>query len=339
MNKKKMLLSFGMFIAALMPSVTMADDDIVQLNHPVNVSMDSDDIKDEQEQYIFLPGTYYVYAKNGDYINITRKKNTPGGWVNRYDLVLDKMPRKFRVKEDTRVFVYEENSYFAPSYETLFKGEEITLYTNADFEGGYLLINEEEQKYVRQSDVEEITEYEKYFLAEDTEIKNQLGDIIGYEEKGFEAMGTISNNKFLFSYMGEVASLDLDKVTDKEPGPDYTDLVNLAIAQVGKSYISGDAGPNSFDCSGLTKYLYATVYGINLPRACASQSNVGRAVSFDELQPGDLLFFKNGISHVGIYVGDGKYVHASTPKRGVVMDSVYNGWVRAELRKIRRILN
>jgi peptidoglycan DL-endopeptidase CwlO len=87
--------------------------------------------------------------------------------------------------------------------------------------------------------------------------------------------------------------------------------VSTALAQVGDSYVWGAAGPNSFDCSGLTQYAYAAA-GISLPHSSRMQATMGSPVSVSALQPGDLLFYYSPVSHVSMYVGNGQMVHAST---------------------------
>ena len=87
--------------------------------------------------------------------------------------------------------------------------------------------------------------------------------------------------------------------------------VDTALAQLGKPYVWGAAGPNGFDCSGLTQYAYGAV-GIGLPHSSRAQSGAGIPVAQADLQPGDLVFFYNPISHVGIYVGNGQVVAAPT---------------------------
>jgi peptidoglycan DL-endopeptidase CwlO len=84
-----------------------------------------------------------------------------------------------------------------------------------------------------------------------------------------------------------------------------------ARAQLGKAYVTAGAGPNVFDCSGLTMFAWAAA-GIALPHHSSDQINVGRQVSQGELQPGDLVFFYSPISHVGIYEGNGMMIHAPT---------------------------
>ena len=97
--------------------------------------------------------------------------------------------------------------------------------------------------------------------------------------------------------------------------------VDTARAQVGKAYEYGGNGPDSFDCSGLTSYAYRSA-GIELPRRSADQATVGTPVARADLQPGDLVFYYEPISHVGIYVGDGVIVHAGTESTGVEYTTV-----------------
>ena len=103
-------------------------------------------------------------------------------------------------------------------------------------------------------------------------------------------------------------------------------LIALARTFVGGRYVFGGSSPGSgFDCSGLVAYVYGKS-GISLPRTAAQQFSRGKSVRFDELAPGDLIFqsgtYKAGISHVAIYIGDGKMLHAKGEKYGIVIDSV-----------------
>jgi cell wall-associated NlpC family hydrolase len=96
-------------------------------------------------------------------------------------------------------------------------------------------------------------------------------------------------------------------------------VVSVALAQLGKPYRWGAAGPDAFDCSGLTMYAYAKGAGINLPHSSQAQFGIGRPVSRASLQPGDLVFFarRGVISHVGIYIGNGNFVEA--PRTGLTV--------------------
>lgn len=99
-------------------------------------------------------------------------------------------------------------------------------------------------------------------------------------------------------------------------GPTYSGstsaIVNYAYQLIGKPYVFGATGPDAFDCSGFTSYVYRNAAGIEITRTTYSQLGVGTPVSYDELQPGDLVF-TYGQDHVGIYVGNGQYIHAPQP--------------------------
>ncbi|MCC2593422.1 NlpC/P60 family protein [Tessaracoccus sp. OS52] len=97
--------------------------------------------------------------------------------------------------------------------------------------------------------------------------------------------------------------------------------VAAAKAQVGKRYVWGTSGPNTFDCSGLTSFAYRQV-GINLTRSSRAQASLGTKVAKSDLQPGDLVFYYSPISHVGIYIGNGKIVDAANPRTGVRITSL-----------------
>ena len=97
--------------------------------------------------------------------------------------------------------------------------------------------------------------------------------------------------------------------------------VSYALAQVGKGYVMGTTGPSTFDCSGLMYAAYKQV-GISLPRTSQAQFSAGTSVSKGDLQPGDLVFYYGGITHVGMYIGNGQIVHAANPRSGVVTASL-----------------
>ncbi|MEU6299198.1 C40 family peptidase [Streptomyces erythrochromogenes] len=88
--------------------------------------------------------------------------------------------------------------------------------------------------------------------------------------------------------------------------------VAFAYSSIGKPYVWGATGPGSFDCSGLTQAAWRSA-GVTLPRTTYTQINAGRRVARDQLAPGDLVFFYSGITHVGLYVGNGQMIHAPRP--------------------------
>lgn len=102
----------------------------------------------------------------------------------------------------------------------------------------------------------------------------------------------------------------------RPPGAPHGGVVGVAYAQLGKPYVWGAAGPNAFDCSGLTQYCYRVGAGIYIPHSSYAQAYCGTPVSVSELQPGDIVGFR-GWGHVGIYIGGGQYIHA--PHTGAVV--------------------
>jgi cell wall-associated NlpC family hydrolase len=99
--------------------------------------------------------------------------------------------------------------------------------------------------------------------------------------------------------------------------------VNYGLAQVGDAYVYGAAGPDSFDCSGLTMMAWAQA-GVSLPHSSSGQMSAGPSVSPSAVQPGDLVFYYSPVSHVGMYIGNGQIVHAANPSTGVEVAGVFS---------------
>lgn len=117
-------------------------------------------------------------------------------------------------------------------------------------------------------------------------------------------------------------------------------IVNNAKKLLGTPYVWGGTTPKGFDCSGFVQYVM-NLSGIQLPRTTTDQYTVGTYVSKRDLQPGDLVFLQNtyraGISHVGIYIGDGKMIHASSSK-GVVTSDLSNSYYTKHYYGARRVV-
>ena len=117
-------------------------------------------------------------------------------------------------------------------------------------------------------------------------------------------------------------------------------VVETAKKYIGCKYVYGASGPNSFDCSGFTSYIFR-LHGVNLNRTAKGQYSNGTAVARNSLQPGDLVMFGpsvSGINHVGIYIGGGKIVHAANPSRGVTIDSITSGYYNKNYVGARRVI-
>jgi peptidoglycan DL-endopeptidase CwlO len=99
--------------------------------------------------------------------------------------------------------------------------------------------------------------------------------------------------------------------------------VHFAMAQVGKPYVYGAAGPSAYDCSGLTMAAWGSA-GVGLPHSAAAQYGYGTHISPSQLQPGDLVFYYSPISHVGMYIGNGMIVNAENPSAGIRVAPLYS---------------
>jgi len=121
-------------------------------------------------------------------------------------------------------------------------------------------------------------------------------------------------------------------------------LKNIAKKNLGKHYVWGAVGPRNFDCSGFTSYVYKK-RGIRIPRTSREQSKYGSYVKRKQLKAGDLIFFdtsrrsKGIVNHVGMYIGNNKFIHASSAKKRVVITSLSKPFYARRFKWGRRILN
>lgn len=119
------------------------------------------------------------------------------------------------------------------------------------------------------------------------------------------------------------------------------DLILEALKQRGKPYVWGGASRRGFDCSGFMVYLFKSMRNINLPHSASAQALRGRPVSRDELKPGDLVFFstyRRGISHVGMFIGENRFIHAANSRKDVRIDTM-SGYYQNRFRCARRLLD
>lgn len=128
--------------------------------------------------------------------------------------------------------------------------------------------------------------------------------------------------------------------SDSTASTKMNDAMKLLEAQIGKKYVWGANGPDSFDCSGLTRYIYKNALGKDIPRVSYEQSKTGQAIDKENLKPGDLVFFdtmgKGRVSHVGIYVGNDEFIHASNARDGVKKSNLSSSYYQKTYRGARR---
>ncbi|WP_138159267.1 C40 family peptidase [Peptoniphilus catoniae] len=144
-------------------------------------------------------------------------------------------------------------------------------------------------------------------------------------------MTTISKEEFKMQDSPVVYTSDKAKVA-----------VDSALDKLGSTYVYGDTGKAGYDCSGLVYAVYKNQLGINLPRSSSDQSTYGKQVSKAELQAGDLIFFNTsgkGVSHVGIYMGNGEFVHASSGQSKVVVSNLSEDYYSSRFVNATRVLD
>ena len=151
-------------------------------------------------------------------------------------------------------------------------------------------------------------------VAEAASAEQQLGD------RKRDADARIATAEHLLRALSPSERRDRNGPTVSAPAITGTGIgvaaLRAAASQLGKPYRWGAEGPGSYDCSGLTSYAFARA-GVTLPRSSSQQALVGTPVSWNEMQPGDLVFYYHPVSHVGIYAGDGKFINA--PQSGDVV--------------------
>ncbi|MBS0335287.1 MAG: C40 family peptidase [Proteobacteria bacterium] len=123
--------------------------------------------------------------------------------------------------------------------------------------------------------------------------------------------------------------------------PEQSEMLFQVLSSIGVDYkYGGSSYSTGFDCSGLVAHVYRAGYGITLPRNTLGQSQAGRPVSREELQPGDLVFYNtlnHPFSHVGIYLGDGRFIHAPKTGSAVRIENLKNAYWAKRWNGARRI--
>ena len=151
-----------------------------------------------------------------------------------------------------------------------------------------------------------------------------------YEKVGQLGMGTVAEavatlDGWYQLESGYISADDAQEIDPSQMGQGQA-IADFALQFVGYPYVYGGSSPSGFDCSGFTSYVYKQ-FGYSINRTASTQLDNGYAVSMSELQPGDLVMFKKGstskrATHVGLYIGNNQFVHASTSSVGVIISSM-----------------
>lgn len=171
------------------------------------------------------------------------------------------------------------------------------------------------------------------------------GSIIGYIRSDYLDLTEIpyenndSSKSPLFFRGGKSTGVTPSAAALNGTGNTRSAIVTTAKKYIGVPYVWGGSTPSGFDCSGFVQYVFKA-HGITLPRTSKQQWTVGTWVSKSSLQIGDLVFFQtgsSGVSHLGIYIGDNQFIHASTSK-GVIITSLSNSYWSARYYGAKRVL-
>jgi cell wall-associated NlpC family hydrolase len=191
-------------------------------------------------------------------------------------------------------------------------------------------------------------------LDDDVIIELPAGEEVslsGAEENGFAEASTGYGDGWIFTdYLSDSPPSSSSRreqsepVPEPEPEPVYTagqQMVDFAMQFLGQPYVWAGSQPGGFDCSGLTQYVAVNILGIDITHSTELQIGYGSEVGYGNWQPGDLVFFANtyaaGITHVGIYIGDGTFIHAENPGTGVVISSLNDSYYSAHYAGARRL--
>ena len=173
-----------------------------------------------------------------------------------------------------------------------------------------------------------------------------FGDVIGYIRSDYVDLTQIpyenkaSSNKPLFFRGGKSTGVAPSAAALRgESTSSASAIIATAKKYIGVPYLWGGTTPSGFDCSGYVQYVFKT-HGISLPRVSRDQYTAGYAVSRSNLKPGDLVFFNtsgSGVSHLGIYLGDNQFIHASTSK-GVTISLLSSSYWSSRYLGARRVI-
>lgn len=164
--------------------------------------------------------------------------------------------------------------------------------------------------------------------------------INGFADGNFTASTKDKKEFIIAKEFVKIVKDRLSRAANRNPSLE-NDVVAIAQSKLNTPYVYATSGPNSFDCSGFSTWVYKQL-GVKLPRSSASQSGFGQLVNRNDLVPGDLVFFNtsgSGVSHVGIYIGNDKFIHAaSAPYMKVMINSLSENYYNARYVCARRVL-
>lgn len=295
--------------------------------------------EENENQYIISEQNNTYYADKQDLLTITKK-------IKVYKL------------KDVPAAMYTEASFNSSIIKELEVGELLSL---VDTHGEFGLFNTQDNKkgYVFLSSLyEEFIERDNISYGTATAtmtVKNKENKYLHICKADILYIKDFRENQYIiideegneFAVNPLLVSLNKDNVQSSRASFNRNSVTNVskvieyAYNAIGKPYAYGQTGNKGYDCSGLTYSTFLQI-GMKLPRSSSEQASVGTTVKKDDLIVGDLIFFdttgKKRISHVGIYIGDGKMIHASTGQKKVVIEDINSSYYKNRFVTAKRII-
>lgn len=270
----------------------------------------------------YINGWYYISSDNIE------------GWVRKENLNTEKQVAEDQKEEEKT----EENKEDKKEEKEESKETETTKYVNVE------KVNVRKSASTNSDVLKTISKNTKVtvYSISDGWAKVKVDGTEGYISSEFLSNSKVSEESTTNRSMKESRTEAVSESTNSsEPSASGLSVVNYAKSYLGKPYVSGGAGPNSFDCSGFTQYIYKN-YGVSLSHSASAQAYVGTEVDKSNLQAGDIVVFKgetgSGVGHVGIYIGGDQFIHASNPRDGVKITSMSSDYYSKRYVTSRRVL-
>ncbi|SCG83592.1 putative protein ydhO [Proteiniborus sp. DW1] len=297
-------------------------------------------ISDENENQYIINDDKGIYYVDKHYILLTTKKT-----------------KIFKIKNNTAVMYSEPNTNSSPLKELVVDeilhleslGEQFGLFkTEEDQKTGYVLLSDVEERSIEKENI-------SYGIATATiTVKNTENKYLHIKKADILYIKDFRDNQYIildeegneFLVNSLLVSLNNENIQasrssfNRKAATNVSKVVEYAYNSIGKPYVYGDSGKKGYDCSGLIYSAYLQI-GIKLPRSSSQQANLGVKVDKEDLSVGDLVFFNTsgkGISHVGLYIGDGKMIHSSTGSKKVKIDEINSSYYGKRYVTARRII-
>ena len=300
----------------------------VILNEDSEIYINADDAKNKvNARGVYSKGEYYIYKQQGNAYNIARFQGAPGGWVYQEEII-KQVEVKEELKEEVKETETESNKYTLKNRVSGFR-------TSSDAKNSKNPVNQlAKGEYFIFKEYNGMINVSKSANSAGSWINPGHTSPVKVERRAPQSSNTQTNTQSTKTTASKKAN------TAPVNSSSGNAVINGALRYLGSRYVYGGSSPSGFDCSGFTSYVYRNFAGVSLPRSSRAQASVGTAVSINNLQAGDLVFYNTsgrGISHVAIYDGNGGLIHATNPRTGVIRESMNSRYWSSRYVTARRV--